>query len=243
MSLRYLHFDLMRALRNTRVMIFTLVTPLLLFAIFGSGQGDQTIGGISAAAYVMVSMAMFGSMSGALSSGGTIAFERGTGWNRTLRLTPLRSSTYVASKVVLSLLLAVPPLVLVFAAGVVLDDVRLSAAQWFQVAATAWLGALPFAALGIVIGYVATPDSVQPISALTTILVAAFGGLWIPVEQMPGWMHSIAELTPAYWTGLTSRSALTTTGLDTHALWVVLLWTAGLAAIGLRLFRAEAARA
>jgi ABC-2 type transport system permease protein len=242
-TLRYLQFDLMRALRNKRSMIFTIVTPLLLFAIFGTGQGDHTIGGISATAYIMVSMAMFGSMSGALSSGGTIAIERGAGWNRTLRLTPLRPSTYVATKVMLSLLLAVPPLVLVFTAGVVFGDVRLSAAQWLQVAATALLGALPFAALGIAIGYVATPDSVQPISALATILISAFGGLWIAVEQMPRWMRSIAEITPAYWTGLTSRSTLTTGGLDTHALWVVLLWTAGLAAVGRRLFRAEAARA
>ena len=38
----------------------------------------------------MVSMGLFGSMSAAIGSGGTIAVERGLGWNRQLRLTPLQ---------------------------------------------------------------------------------------------------------------------------------------------------------
>ncbi|TCN44476.1 ABC-2 type transport system permease protein [Kribbella orskensis] len=244
MNLDYLLFDIKRTLRNRRVLIFSILMPLILFVIFGmSLKQTDTEAGISAIAYVMVSMAMFGSLSAAMSSGGVIAMERDGGWNRTLRLTPLKPQAYVVTKVILSLLLAIPPLVVVFAAGMIFGHVHLSAGQWASVALVSWLGALPFAGLGLVIGYVAKPDSVQPITGLTTILIAAFGGLWLPVESMPSLMKHIAEFTPAYWTGLSSRSALSQSGLDMHALLVVLGWTVVLGAIGLRRFRADTARA
>jgi ABC-2 type transport system permease protein len=244
MNLDYLLFDLRRTLRNKRVLIFSVLMPLVLFLIFGSNlDGSADANGIPAVAYVMISMAMFGSMSAAMSSGGAIAMERDGGWNRTLRLTPLKPHTYIASKVVLSLVLAIPPLVVVFATAIIADGVRLSGMDWLTVVLASWLGALPFAALGLIIGYVAKPDSVQPISGLTTMLIAAFGGLWIPVENMPDLMRHVAQLTPAYWTGLTARSPLTHAGFDTQGLWVVLAWTAVLGAIALRRFRADTARA
>jgi ABC-2 type transport system permease protein len=244
MNLDYLKFDIKRTLRNRRVLIFAVLMPLVLFLIFGSTlHSTDSEGGISAIAYVMVSMAMFGSMNAAMSSGGVIAMERDGGWNRTLRLTPLKPQAYVATKVVLSLLLAIPPLVVVFVAGMLVGHVHLGAGQWISVALVSWLGALPFAGLGLVIGYVAKPDSVQPITGLTTMLIAAFGGLWLPIEQMPHAMKTIAQLTPAYWTGLSSRSALSESGLDMHALLIVLIWTVVLGAIGLRRFRADTARA
>jgi ABC-2 type transport system permease protein len=244
MNRDYLIFDIRRTLRNRRVLIFSILMPLVLFAIFGMTlPKDANEAGISAIAYVMVSMAMFGSMSAAMSSGGVIAAERDGGWNRTLRLTPLKPQAYVVNKVILSLLLAVPPLIVVFLCGMTLGHVHLSATQWLTVALVSWLGALPFAAIGLVIGYIAKPDSVQPITGLSTMLIAAFGGLWLPVDQMPSIMKHIAQLTPAYWTGQTSRSALTESGVDTHALLVVIGWTVVLGFIGLRRFRADTARA
>lgn len=244
MNTDYLVFDLKRTMRNRRVMIFSILMPLVLFLVFGMNlKGEHMDDGMSAAAYVMISMAMFGSMSAAMSIGGAIAIERDGGWNRTLRLTPLKPQSYILSKILLSLSLAIPPLVVVFAVAVLGADVRMTAGDWATVALTAWLGALPFAGIGLIIGYLAKPDSVQPISGLLTILVAAFGGLWVPIENMPSLMKHIAELTPAYWTGLTARSPLTHAGFDAKALLVVLAWTLVLGAIGLRRFRADTARA
>jgi ABC-2 type transport system permease protein len=244
MNTNYLLFDIRRTMRNRRVMIFSILMPLVLFLVFGTNlKGESMNDGMAAAAYVMISMAMFGSMSAAMSIGGAIAIERDGGWNRTLRLTPLKPRSYIISKVLLSLALAIPPIVVVFLVAVLGADVRMGAGDWVTVALTAWLGALPFAGIGLIIGYVAKPDSVQPISGLVTILVAAFGGLWVPIDSMPSLMKHIAELTPAYWTGLTARSPLTHTGFDANALLVVLGWTVLLGVIGLRRFRADTARA
>jgi ABC-2 type transport system permease protein len=242
-NITYLRMEIKRLVRNRRILIFSMLMPALLMLIFaGTSKGD--LNGVSAKAYLMVSMGLFGSMSAAIGSGGSIAVERGLGWNRQLRLTPLRPNQYLVTKVLLSLLMAVPPLVVVYLLGGLALGVRLPMGTWALIGLGSWLGALPFAALGVVIGYIARPDSVQQVSGLLYMLLAAFGGLWIPVEVMPSVMRSIAEFTPAYWVGQVARSPLFHHGaLSMHAVVVLLAWTAGLSVVALRRFQAATARA
>jgi ABC-2 type transport system permease protein len=243
MNTTYLRMEIRRLLRNRRVLIFSMLMPAILLLVFGGLNKGQDLAGVSATAYLMVSLGIFGSMSTAIGSGGSIAVERGIGWNRQLRLTPLRPSRYVAIKVMLSLLMALPPLLVVYVVGAVALDVRLPAGTWALVALGSWLGALPFAALGVVVGYVAKPDSVQQVSGLLYMLLAAFGGLWVPVETMPRLMRDIAELTPAYWVGQVARSPLFHGSLGVHAVLALLGWTVALALVALSRFRADTARA
>jgi ABC-2 type transport system permease protein len=241
-NLTYLQMEVKRLIRNRRVLIFSMLMPAILLLIFGStSKGD--LNGVSAKAYVMVSMGLFGAMSAAIGSGGSIAVERGLGWNRQLRLTPLRPDQYVLTKVILSLLMALPPLIVAYLIGGLALGVRLPATTWVLVGLGSWLGALPFAALGVAIGYIAKPDSVQQVSGLLYMLLAAFGGLWIPVEVMPKVMRSIAEFTPAYWVGQVARSPLFHYGsLNMRAATVLLGWTLGLGLFALRRFQAATAR-
>ncbi len=242
MNLTYLRMEIRRLARNRRVLIFSMLMPAILILVFGSSSNGE-LNGVGAKTYLMVSMGLFGSMSAAIGSGGSIAVERGLGWNRQLRLTPLSPGRYVLSKVVVSLLMAVPPLLVAYLLGALTLDVRLPAGTWLLVGLGSWLGALPFAALGVVIGYVARPDSVQQVTGLLYMLLAAFGGLWIPVELMPKLMRSIAEYTPAYWVGQVARSPLFHHGhLSMQALVVLLGWAAGLGLVALRQFRADTAR-
>jgi ABC-2 type transport system permease protein len=243
MNLTYLRMEIVRLRRNKRVWIFSIAMPVVLLLIFGSLYKNEDLGGASATAYLMVSMGLFGSMSAALGAGGSIAVERGIGWNRQLRLTPLQPTAYVLAKLILALVVALPPLLVTFVTGAAALGVRLPAGTWLEVAGLAWLGALPFAALGILIGYLAKPDSVQQVSTLVNLLLAAFGGIWVPVEQMPHLMHQIAEYTPAYWVGITARAPLFGQHLDGQALEVLAAWTVVIGLLALRRFRADTARA
>jgi ABC-2 type transport system permease protein len=238
----YLRMEITRLLRNKRILIFSVLMPVVLLLIFGSLYKGQSLNAVGAAAYLMVSMALFGSMSAAIGAGGTIAVERGIGWNRQLRLTPLAPGSYLLTKVVVALVVALPPLLITYGVGALALDVRLPASTWLLITAGAWLGALPFAALGLVVGYLARPDSVQQISGLLFMLLAAFGGIWVPIEQMPAAMHRIAEWTPAYWVGLLARSPLFHQSLDLTAVAAIAAWTALFAVVALRRFRADTAR-
>jgi ABC-2 type transport system permease protein len=243
MNIAYLRIEILRLIRNRRVLIFSVLLPALLLLIFGGiDKGDQ-LNGVGVAPYLMVSMGVFGSMSAAIGSGGSIAVERGLGWNRQLRLTGLEPNGYVLTKLLLSLVMALPPILTTYVVGAAALGVRLPAQTWLTIGGLTWLGALPFAALGLVLGYIAKPDSVQQISSLLYLLLAAFGGIWVPIEAMPSVMRHIAEWTPAYWVGLMARNPLFHNPFNVHAVEILLLWTVGLGVIGLRRFRADTARA
>ncbi len=243
MNIAYLRTEIVRLIRNRRVLVFSVLMPSILLLVFGGLYKQDSLNGVNAAAYLMVSMGLFGSMSAAIGSGGSIAVERGIGWNRQLRLTGLNPNGYVGTKLLLSLVMALPPLLITYLVGILALGVRLPGTTWLLIIGASWLGALPFAALGLVVGYVAKPDSVQQISGLLYLLLAAFGGIWVPVEQMPSLMHHIGEWTPAFWVGQLARSPLFHTSFSLRAVEIILAWTVVLGAIGLRRFRADTARA
>jgi len=243
MNLAYLRIEMVRLVRNRRVLIFSVLLPAMLLLIFGGINKGAELNGVGVAPYLMVSMGVFGSMSAAIGSGGSIAVERGLGWNRQLRLTGLAPNGYVLTKLILALVMALPPILITYVVGAAALGVRLPAQTWLLIGGLSWLGALPFAALGLVVGYVAKPDSVQQISSVIYLLLAAFGGIWVPIETMPSVMRHIAEWTPAYWVGLMARNPLFHSAFNVHALEIILLWTVGLGVVGLRRFRADTARA
>ena len=81
-------------LRNRRTMFFTLVFPAALFFAIGSSDGwQEKVGHGNVAAYIMVSMALYGAALTAASGGATVATERALGWSRQLRLTPLHPAS------------------------------------------------------------------------------------------------------------------------------------------------------
>lgn len=244
MSLAYLRTEIIRLSRNRRVLLFSLLMPALLLGIIGgTNKNAGTIDGVSVAAYIMVSMGLFGSMTAAIGSGGLIAVERSIGWNRQLRLTGLNPNGYVATKLILSIVMALPPIIVTYLVGGIGLGVRMPALTWLEIGALSWLGAVPFAAIGLVVGYLAKPDSVQQLSGLLYLLLALFGGIWIPVEAMPSVMRQIAQWTPTYWVGQVARGPLFHASFDVRAVEMVLLWTVVLGAVGLRRFRADTARA
>jgi ABC-2 type transport system permease protein len=238
----YLLMELRSTVRNPRFLIFTLILPVALFLVFGHAGNGGTVDGIGAITYLMVGMALFGGMSAALSSGVRIAVERSIGWNRLLRLTPLRPATYVVAKAGLALLAALPAMLAVYGLGLLAMHVHLAARLWAEVALLSWVALVPFAVLGIVIGYVATADTAQPVTGTLFLVLSMLGGMWFPISQLPHGLQEIAHATPSYWLFQVARSSLAGGGLDRHAVVVLAAWTVGLAAVAVRRFRSATTR-
>ena len=184
-----------RVLRNRRYLIFTVAFPVVIYLLLGKDLSNKAYG-ISFAAYYMLSMAMFGAFSGALTGNAQrISQEKKDGWIRQLRLTPLPANAYVVSKVLVSMATTIPSIVIVFLLGRFYGNVHLQAWQWPAIAVTVWFGATIFAALAVAIGYRYPPDQVQPISIVIYFFFAILGGLWFP---MTGFLQKVGELTPTY---------------------------------------------
>ncbi|MFZ0120639.1 MAG: ABC transporter permease [Pseudonocardiaceae bacterium] len=246
MNATYLALEVKRVVRGARFMIFTVAFPVVIYLIdanlFGSG-GDTYPDGLAIAPSLMVRMAAFGAMSAALFTGARVALERSSGWQRQLRLTPMSGASYLLSKAAVSMLVALPTIVLVSLAGVLVEHVRLSAGQWVQILLGVWLGTIPIVLLGLLIGLVTTKDSMQPVTSVVMLVLGMIGGLWIPSNIVPAGFQSVMWIFPTYWLGQIGDAALEHSSAIGTAVLVLAVWSAVLALIGARRYRASLARA
>ena len=75
------------------------VIPVALFFIASSSVGgSESAGDGNVAAYLLISMAVYGAMLATTSAGAMVAVERSRGWTRQLRLTPLTPVAYILLK-------------------------------------------------------------------------------------------------------------------------------------------------
>lgn len=241
MSFTYLLLEARRAMRNGRFLIFSIAFPVLLFLLYVGifAKGDKEVIGV-----LMVNMTGFGALSAALFAGGRVALERSLGWQRQLRLTPLSGSGYLAAKGITGMLLALPAVVLVPLVGAVVEGVSLDVTGWLRVTIGIWLAAIPFALIGLLIGQIGTPDSMQPIMSLTMMTMSMLGGIFIPIDGMPDWLSKIAHVLPSYWLGQVGRGAVTSDlSVDLgHTVLVLAIWTAVVGLVVTRRYRRDSAR-
>jgi ABC-2 type transport system permease protein len=243
MPLLYTRYELLRTLRNRRFFLLSLGFPLVLyFVIVSPNRHVQNFdgSGISFAVYYMVGLASFGTMSAMLSCGGRIAAERAVGWNRQLRITPLTPRAYFRVKVLTGYMMAVISLLALYAAGISLG-VNLTADEWLQMTGLILVGLVPFAALGILLGHLLTPDSIGPAMGGGISLLALLGGTWFPLAKH-GFLHDLAQCIPSYWLVQASHVALGGRPWSTLGWVVMAAWTVVLGALAARAYRRDTGR-
>lgn len=241
-SATYARYELVRTFRNRRFFLFSFGFPLLLFyAIAGPNRHAADIGGtgLSGPLYFMVGLAAFGTMNAVLSTGARISAERAIGWNRQLRLTPLPTRAYFRVKVLTAYVMALVAIFLLDAAGASLG-VRLAASDWLAMTCLMLVGLIPFAALGILLGHLVSPDSIGPAMGGTTAIMALLGGVWFPITS--GVMHTIAEALPSYWLVQASHVATGGKAWDATGWIVVAAWSVAAALLAGRAFRRDTER-
>jgi ABC-2 type transport system permease protein len=243
MPLLYTRYELMRTLRNRRFFLLSLGFPLILYFVIVSPNRhvhNFDGSGISFPLYYMVGLASFGTMSAMLSCGARIAAERSVGWNRQLRITPLSPRAYFRVKVLTGYMMAVISLLALYAAGVSLG-VRLPADEWLKMTGLILVGLVPFAALGILLGHMLTPDSIGPAMGGGISLLALLGGTWFPISGH-GFLHDLAQFIPSYWLAQASHVALGGPPWPAKAWIVMAAWTVLLGALAARAYRRDTGR-
>lgn len=239
----YTRYELLRTLRNRRFFFLALGFPLVLYYIVaGSNRHVQNLGGtgLSAPLYFMVGYASFGTMSAMLSSGARIAAERAVGWNRQLRITPLSTRSYFRAKVLTAYMMALLSLCALYIAGATLG-VSLSAGDWLQMTGLIVVGLIPFAAGGILIGHLLTPDSIGPAIGGGIALLALLGGTWFPISGH-GFLHDLGQLLPSYWLVQAGHIALGGHAWSAKGWIVIAVWTIVLVRLAAWAYRKDTGR-
>ena len=245
MNASYLFTEIRRNFRAPRFLIFVFAFPVLMFLLQANVFTKSDAPDHAAiVAVVMVNMMTFGTFAAAMTSGARLAIERASGWQRQLRLTPLTGAGYLGGKAVSGMLVGLPALLIVPIVGVLVEGVHLDAGGWMRIIAGIWVGTIPLVMLGLLLGQFGTPESMQPINMLVMMGMGLLGGLWIPIEGMPGWMHNVAEIMPTYWVLQLVRPAVTNDLLVSMptAVGVLGAWTVVLGALVIRRYRKDSAR-
>jgi ABC-2 type transport system permease protein len=194
----YVRLELRRLARMPGMLILAVLMPLLSYLVFTNLDGLTGQDKDAAATYTMISMAGYGAIGALLNYASGVVVDRSTGWMRQLRLTPLSPVRVVVGKGLAAMVTAIVPVLALCAAAVAVNGVRLDAAQWLAIVPLLWFGALPFAMLGLGMGYFATAQTVQPLNLLVYLGMSVTGGLWLPLPALPDWLAAVGRWLPTY---------------------------------------------
>lgn len=209
-NLTLLRIELLRMLRNRRTVMFTLVLPAALALSFGNQKGaDQTIGAGNLAAYLLVSMALYGAALTAAATGSMVAMERALGWSRQLRLTPLHPIAYILTKALVALSMGALAIASVNVVGLLMGKASMPAHIWVASALLALVCTMTFAALGVFVGYIVPGENAMQILGPGLALLSFLGGLFVPLSQFADVVRHIAWWTPMYGVAEIVRAPLT----------------------------------
>jgi ABC-2 type transport system permease protein len=209
-NLTVLGIELRRMLRNRRTIVFTLILPAALLLSFGGQQGwDDAAGSGNVAAYILVSMALYGAALTAAAGGSMVAVERALGWSRQLRLTPLNPVVYIVMKAVVALTMGALAIAAVNVVGVAMGKAEMPTHIWILSMVVTLFCTLTFAALGVFVGYLVPSENVMQILGPGLALLSFLGGVFIPLDQYSSAVREVAYWTPMYGVSEVARAPLT----------------------------------
>lgn len=190
----------LRIVRSPFFLLFSIAMPMGFYFLFATLNGPDTpVGGTTWGIYSLMSMTTFSLIGTAVSQFGIrLCYERKEGWTRQLALTPLSHFTWISAKIASQLMVHLLTIVVLFPLAAVVYDLKLSVYQW--VASSAWLiaGSVVFLAVGALVGTMRNTDAATIVSNIVFMGMAITGGLWMPLESLPGWMQTVGRWMPSH---------------------------------------------
>jgi len=225
-NLTALKLEVRRLTRNRRTVIISLVVPVFFFLLFGLNKSYDTLrdGHGNVAAFVMISLALYGAVVATTFGGAMVSIERAQGWSRQLRLTPLSPVAYIIMKIMTALVLGACSVAAVYITGLVTNKASMSVGLWIATGFSVWIGSLLFAAFGLFLGYLLPAENVMQLIGLILALLSFAGGLFIPVSQYAHTVQEIAKWTPLYGLNQLVHTPLLGNGVDWTWVVNVLAW-------------------
>jgi ABC-2 type transport system permease protein len=225
--------------------IFSMALPVMFYLFFGLPFAHQKLpDGTLVGTIVMAHM-------GAYAVSSVLVFNIGIGRanNRAQKLdllqraTPLPTWVVILADAIGATVLALVSVVVLFVVATIGGGVSLSPEGWVLLPIRLVLGALPLLGLGLAIGYGSGPNAAPALCNLIYLPMSFASGLFIPLQNLPDFIHKVAPYLPTYHYSQLVDHGLTTTN---ESLPVALLWLAGwgivLFAAAVRVYRLDQSR-
>ncbi len=193
-------YEFLKYLRLPIYSLSTVLFPVMFYVLFGLLINRQgTIGSVNVATYLLGSYGTFGVMGASLfANGAGVAAERGLGWMQVKRASPMPPFASFAAKFVVSMIFSGIIILALLTLGFAFGGVQMTALTAVKLVSTLVVGALPFSALGLAIGYFAGPNSAPAVVNMIYLPLSFASGLWIPVTMLPNFLQKLATALPPY---------------------------------------------
>ena len=223
--------------RNGEQLLVIIGIPTILLVFFSQvdvlPRGDQNVvdfllPGILALAVMSTAMVSLGIATG---------FERSYGVLKRLGATPLGTQRLVLAKSLAVVLVEVVQLLVLVGVGLILGW-RGDLGAVAPVVGAVLLGTLAFAGIGLTLaGTLRGEVNLAAQNGLYLVLLL-IGGIMFPLDSLPSWLQTPAELLPSSALADVMRGALTETALNGGAAWIVLaVWALVAPTAAAKLFR------
>jgi ABC-2 type transport system permease protein len=234
--------EFLKLWRSPIFSIFSLALPVMFYVFFGLQNAQRVEQGVNIGAYVLASLSAYAVANVMLFSFGIgVALDRGRKYDLLMRATALRPTATMIAKLLTGVAFALLALLVLFFVAVVVGGQRMETGQWLTLTWRLLLGAIPFLALGFAIGYSVSPNAAPAVVNLIALPMYFGSGLFIPLEQLPSFIRSIAPYLPAYHYGQIVWDAVGKP--PDNPLWQSAAWLVGyalvFAAIAVRAYRAD----
>jgi ABC-2 type transport system permease protein len=127
----------------------------------------------------------------------SLAFERDNGLLTLKRALPMPPLAYLVGKMTMALCVAAVVVTVLLGLSLGVAHVALTSAQVLQLFVTAVFGALPFCALGLLVGTLVKGQAAPAVINLIYLPMAVLSGLWFPIDRIPA-LRAMAPLWPAW---------------------------------------------
>jgi len=229
-------FEFLKQIRRPAYAIATLGFPLMFYAFFGL-MSNLHNNGMSLATYLLATYGTFGVVGASLFGFGvSVALERGAGWLLLKRASPMPPLAYFTAKLISATAFSALVVALLFAMGALFGGVHLPALTWLALGGALVIGALPFCAMGLALGYLISPNSAVAVINVINLPMSFVSGLWLPVNVLPPTVRHIAPFMPAYHLGQLALGTIGAGGSQPWYLHVIVLLAFTAAALSVAAF-------
>jgi ABC-2 type transport system permease protein len=248
--LAYLWLEAKRQWRNREALLFRLGLPTAVYLILRitsadphrSNHGSGGLQALPATTTRMLALAALAAVISGLAAGPSLGEDRGNGWLRQLRVTPLRPGAAVTAKIVVAMSFALPSIALVAAVGGLTENIPLTGAQWVGLVGLMWAATTPITALGALIGLAFAAEAAQGATTLAFVVLWLAGGIFTPLSNMPDTLAAFARTLPSHAVIQVGWSVASSQPPPASAAAVLAAWTAGAGALAALAWRRVVAR-
>jgi ABC-2 type transport system permease protein len=214
LAVRQTRTEFLQNWRMPEFMIGVVAIPAILYLMFGlPNAGERLAGGTDVGAMMLASFGGYGLVSLAIFTFGVdIAQERGRGWWRVLRASPVPSWVYFVAKIMMALIYGIVIIALLSAIAIVLGGVELSLSRWLAISAMLLTGAVVFAPFGFALAFFARPRAASTIGNLIFLPLSFASGFFFPLSELPTFVQDLAPYLPTYHFGQLVWSQVGNTG-------------------------------